>query len=348
MAKHLVSRDLGTGSGAARYPLIADGSHLVVMYRNSHLTNAELVVTPSDERYLKGASWGYSTSYNDNIYSSSLGELNTLAGRLKTMRANATLAQWATGHAYMFNYCARSFAPYALRTSIANLTDWLRTLEFGTSWHALKFNVYGIPLGSGFVQAANNSNPGFKAYWRIWNPSNLQSFTFDFTGVGHCECWNTTGEDASSLCYHFDADLCAPSQCVASGYGTVNLPSVANESTANGTTTSNEIRCDPFGSSTCNRAFAVQNYAKQLTYAYAKPSAALATQYHVDVEITGTQLAALKNACANGTFWAHFGFKLGNMGPVNSGFFAPYSTMHTQCSRIELVLKGTFFSFNNT
>jgi len=338
MAAHLCKTDLKSGSGASRYPLICDGDDLLVIKKNTTWSNKELIVTPDEERYLMAATVGKCSTYNVRP-TSSYPDGDTMVSRLKNMRASSSVSQWVIGHKPMYNYCARGFCPWAIRYD-RNVTNYTpEQLEFGTSWQALKFNMYALPVGNA---------SSFKAYWRIWNPSTVHICTVDipFGAVKKYYAYTFLYNTPSHLCYHFDQELCAASQCVSDGHGEIDIPAISNENKGGGATVST-IDVDPYGAHLAT-ASSTSAYSRQHTAVYKRSSDY--NQYYVDSEITGTSLAKLKEAIKWGSFWVHCGYSLGNL-VAASGWgntMHAYSTMFTQFTRLELKLEISLSKFNNT
>lgn len=325
---HLCSKDTKSGTGAARYPLIANGSDLLIIVKKTAWTNKELIAVPVDERYLMAATVGICSTYNVRP-TSSYPDGDTMVNRLKNMRSATTVNQWVTGHKPMYNYCARGFCPWAIRYDSNVTSHTPEQLEFGTSWQALKFNLYAMPIGNA---------SSFKAYWRIWNPSTLHICTVDipFGAVKNYYGYTYLYNKPSHLCYHFDDALSPAKQCIADGHGEIDIPSISNEGKGNGASVGH-IDVDPYGAH-LKTASASSAYSRQHTAVYKRSSDK--NQYYKDVEITGDQLAALKAAIAKGVFWVHCGYSLGNL-VAAAGWgqtMHAYSTMFTQFTRLELRL----------
>jgi len=324
---------------AADRKLIGTGSKLLIIKKSSAWTNKELIVTPVEQRFTAAASYGDCDGYNSDVYDTSdtpYIEVENLRNRLLSVRNAKTAADWQAGYKPLYYYTARSYPPYRIRTDGSlSSTKVTRSLELGADWCALRFDFKALPVGMCHAS---------RVYLRLYDPSFVQC-TRD-SGQNDGYAWNFAYNNAANIHYHFDNELLPACQHVASGYGTVNLPSIANCQAGNASDC-NCIFYDIYGShnqTTTNAAY----YTWQRTSVYRKTNSTSA--YYKDVEITDANvLQGLFNAMRSGPVWMHLGFALGNMiwDSRTSRGMRPYTTLMAFVSRIEMVLSLTMPSFND-
>ena len=162
VATALCKTDLKTGSEAARYPLVADGSHLFIIKHESEWTNKALRLTPTEEYFSQAVTWAEDSAYDTQMGSNNQAAL-AMQERLAAIRDAKTVDSWIEGHRPLFAYWARSFPPYRIKAD-ANIdyNKLYRTMELASCWRLLKFSFLGLPAGL---------VTGLTAWWRVWNPS---------------------------------------------------------------------------------------------------------------------------------------------------------------------------------
>ncbi len=336
---HLRKTDLGSGSGAARYPIICDEDHLLIIQRGTNTTwsNKELIATPDKEYYSCAVTFGEESSYNANM---TLGQNNAdalqLQTRLRAIRDAKTTASWVEGQKALMAYWGRGFPPYRLKVNTnehIDTTAVMNTMELATTFRLLRFNLHALPIGN---------FQSFRAYWRVWNPScgmtdyQLGIYNFDLQSQLH--------DGAGVLRYRFATEIKPPSyhQSTTGGnYGTANIAGNSNQ--GNTGYHAYYTTYNPWdGPST--------GYAAHKRYLNAQSTT---TPYYADIEITGDGLTSLKAAIkgaaigsgGDGRVYAHLGFPITDAQSATSGGMTgqlPRSAIMIFVSRVELKLVATW------
>lgn len=355
MATTLCKTDKGTGSGAARYPLLATaGSHLLIVKHASAWTNKNLVVTPAAESYAQAVTWGEEDNYHSGIVLAEAdADARNLQTRLGNLRDAMTAESWQTGHKPLYAYWARAYPPYRIRIDTAiNSTTLYNTMELGSSFQLLRFNIYALPTGL---------LSSFSAWWRIWNPSCIEDLDMTPGGGAHVvRAQNYLHNGAGVLRYNFSSSIQPPKYHQGTGYGEINLASIANESHGSDfAANSNCKRYDIYNSHNGVASTAHDYYGEERIRIWASDGTGgvpSTTPYYVDAPITGNGLASLKAAIAGGKgVYAHIGIP--NLdaqsaeGTGTSSYLqgqSPRSTLFLYASRLELRLRASWDVFNNT
>ena len=346
MAKNLCSKDLKTGTGASRYPLIGDGSNLLIISKKTNWTSKSFVVTPIDELYFMAATYGHSSSWQATA-SGVFADGVTMSNRLASLMNGATVAEWQQGHKPMIHYCARSCCPWMFKTqkNIYNPSSILEYMEYGGCWNARKFNLYALPVGKA---------SSFSAKLRVWNGSLINTgpavqYAYPVYLAGHstCEYFDYQYNNAGNLRYNFSKDLMPPSQYAATGYGEIDIAAHANN---NKREPKWYIEYDIYNthlSCECSTNYYNGNYQNTRIFAN---SSSDKSAYFYDYDITGDGLTSLKNAIQYGSFWMYTGYKMADICSAagRTACMDPFHTMLNYVSRIELVLTITMSAFNNT
>ncbi|MBQ2629420.1 MAG: hypothetical protein IJG13_07065 [Kiritimatiellae bacterium] len=354
MAANLCKTDLGTGSGAERYPLIAGGSHFLVVKHLTAWTHKNLIATPAVEDFAQGVTWGEETSQHSDIaLPEADADARALQTRLANIRDGLTAESWYEGHKPLYAYWARAYPPYRIRIDTAiNSTTLYNTMELGASWNLLRFNLYALPTGL-------LSN--LEAWWRVWNPSCIEDLDMTPGGGAHVVRAQTyLHNGAGVMRYNFSSSIQPPKYHQGTGYGEVNLASIANESHGSDyAANSNCLHYDIYNSHNGVASTANNYYGEERIRIWASDGTGgipSATPYYVDAPITGNGLASLKSAIKQGkSVWAHIGIPTLDAqsaeGTGSSSYLqgqSPRSTLFLYCSRIELRLRVSWDTFNDT
>lgn len=217
----------------------------------------------------------------------------------------------------------------------------MKTMELGTSFRLLRFNLHAFPIGS---------CSAFKAYWRVWNPSCMMRF-FDGGDFWPPVAYTSLHDGAGVMRYNFAAEKKPPKYHTASGYGAANVVGAANHGTANETDHPYFNSYRPWyansDSTRSNAAsIAVANDAYKTYYDQVNK-----VPYYADIEITGDGLTSLKNAVKeaatgdDGHIYAHLGFVISDAQSATSGGLQgqrPHSVFLLYVSRVELKLVATW------
>ena len=347
---NLNKTNLGTGSGAARYPLIADGSNLLIIKHKSVWTDKEFIVTPAEEYFSQAVTWGTQSNYS-TVLGSNNSDALSMQSRLAAIRDRKTTSSWYEGHKPMFAYWARSFPPYRIQSdSGINSTTLKTTMELGSCWKLLRFNLFGLPTGR---------LSSFSAYWRVWNPSCVETWDISPQGlqpIHYAQTWLHNG--AGVMRYCFSSTVQPPNFHQSTGYGEADIAAVSNEGHGSDYSNFESHKYDIFNAHNGVAATSSSNnfYGKEQTYLYYKKDGngqIDSAHYYADIPITGDGLTSLKNAIKDRTaIWAHCGFPtLDAQSAVshNSASYSgqrPYSCIFIYCSRLELRLVASWAKFN--
>ncbi|MCR5839880.1 MAG: hypothetical protein K6G94_09650 [Kiritimatiellae bacterium] len=337
---HLQKTDLGTGSGAARYPLICgDDGHLLIIRRSGGVwTDKTLIATPDKQYYSCALTFGEETSYHAGM---TLGQNDAdalqLQARLKNILDGQTAEDWAEGQKAIFAYWARGFPPYRLLINPSeniNTLAVMNTMELAMSFTLLRFNLHAFPIGN---------FSAFRAFWRVWNPSLIMT---DYQGGQFNPMLYTVNHGGMGyLRYKFSTHPKAPNyyQDTIDGgnYGTINIAGNANQGNTGYHayyTTYNPWNGPATG------------YAAHKLYLNAQSTT---TPYYADIEITGDGLTSLKSAIkgaaigsgGDGHIYAHLGFNIADAQSATSGGMTgqlPRSVILIYASRVELKLVASW------
>lgn len=338
---HLRKTDLGSGSGAARYPLICDDDHLLIIQRGGNAwTDKTLIATPDKEYFFNAVTYGEESGTN---YLLDLGQNNAdaqaLQGRLRGIRdANTTTAEsWTEGRRALFAYWSRGFPAYRLKLNAnetINTQAVMKTMELGTSFRCLRFNFHAFPIGS---------CSSFRAFWRVWNPSCVLRY---FDGMWETLAYTSLHDGAGVMRYNFAAEMKPPKYHTASGYGTANVVGAANHGEANESFHAYLSSYRPWIAAS-DSANAIAAYDAYKTYAQTDYS-----PYYADIEITGDGLNSLKAAVkaaalggGDGRIYAHLGFATTDaQSATASGQYGqkPRSVFLLYVSRVELKIVASW------
>ena len=349
MAVNLNKTNLGTGSGAARYPLIADGSNLLIIKHTSAWTNREFIVTPAEEYFSQAVTWGEQYAWGQVMYEND-SDAREMQNRLAAIRDRKGVNSWYEGHKPMFAYWARSFPPYRINIDPnINTTTVANTMELGSCWKLLRFNLFGLPTGL---------LSSFSAYWRVWNPSCIETWDTRPEGLQPIfYAQNYLHAGAGVMRYQFDSTVKPPNFHQATGYGEADIAAAANEGKGGDYTNFSHHPYDIYNShlgvAATNNSY--KYYGKEQTYLYYKTTNNQqdSSAYFADIPITGNGLTSLKNAIKGGNaVWAHCGFPTLDAQSAmyrNGGYLAgqrPFSCLFIYCSRLELRLVASWSRFN--
>ena len=368
MATDLCKTDLGTGSGAARYPLLADGKDLlIVKHPKAWLGTGggkNMIVTPDKEYFSQAVVWGEqdSSSADSEMFANNA-DAAAMQGQLLNLRndktagiygGSGTANCWVQGHRPLFAYWARSYPPYRIKADPnINGVTLGTTMELGASWKLLRFNFRALPVGLPTIH---------HAYWRIWNPSCLYVKDTPLKPYA-VEAYTYLHSGAGVMRYKFSSEIHTPKWHESSGYGEADIAGVANEGRGGGWTDDvNDARWmkyDIWDSHNGVAAPAARNfYGQERLRIYAKNGfggTPTADPYFADVEITGNGLTSLKNALKDrAPIWAHCGFPVADAqsaGTFNNVYMdgqVPRSTLFVYCSRLELRIDVTWTLFYAT
>lgn len=333
---HLRKTDLGSGSGASRYPLICDDDHLLIIQRSGNTTwnNKELVVTPAGEMFANACVFGEQTSYAASSYMGyNDADATAMKNALIGVRDGMTDASWHSGSRALFSYWSRGLPPYRLKVNTnetINSTAVVNTIELATTFRLLKFNLHAFPIGN---------CTAFKAYWRVWHPSCMIS---TWNGTAYSEDRLSLLNSAGVMRYKFASVAMPPKfhqDTTGGGYGTANIVAVANQGDSgyHAYTTSYNPWDGP-----------AAGYA-----AFKRHLDSSGNNYHADIEITGDGLTSLKNVLTDATIgggdghvYAHLGFNIADAQSASSTYATdgqpPRSVILLWVSRIELRLVATW------
>lgn len=352
MAVNLNKTNLGTGSGASRYPLIADGQNLLIIKHTSAWTNREFIVTPAEEYFSQAVTYGEQYAWGQVMYQND-SDAAEMQNRLASIRDRKGVNSWYAGHKPMYAYWARSFPPYRILTDRnINTTTVANTMELGSCWKLLRFDLFGLPTG--LLSA-------FSAYWRVWNPSCTEVWDTRPEGLQPIfYAQNYLHNGAGVMRYRFDSTVQPPNfhQATVSnvGYGEADIAAYSNEGYGGDYTNFSHHKYDLYNAHLGVAASGSNNfYGKEQTHLYYKTTnnQLSSSAYFADIPITGNGLTTLKNAIKGGNaVWAHCGFPtLDAQSAVyrNGGYLAgqrPFSCLFIYCSRLELRLVASWSRFN--
>ena len=345
MAAHLCKTDLQNGkTGAARYPMIADGSHYLIIKKKTSWTNKEMIATPKEEYFAQVVTRGFHSDYGYVFYANEPDAL-TMQRRIGTLRDSLTVNDWTAGHRPMFQYWARGFCPHQIKYDTYKSTEYwdmreksMRHMELCAVYKLLGFDLYAFPCGKA---------SSFKAYWRIWNGSAAE------WGDMIRYMQPTLHNNANHIYYRFSNTVHPPSfhrdtSEFGVSYGVIDTNNRFNQGLTIGDyPTSWTLPYDPWnvhdgtasGEAPENK-FVL--WGQENSTNNKKP-------YYVDIEITGNGLTQLKKCLASGKrVWAHLGYS-NNDAQSSVGSYrgqSPYTTLSVYCSRIELRIVASMSSFN--
>lgn len=350
MATKLCKTDKGSGSGAARYPLISDGDDLLVIKNaaTSGWSNKELVVTPDEEYYSTAVTYGEQSSYNAGM---ALGYTNPdaleMQTRLKSIRDAKTTESWKEGHKALFAYWARSYPPYRQKAdSSMNATQMMNTMELAANFRLLRFQLRALPIGK---------LSSFSAYWRVWNPSCIHHHDTSGQNTWSATCFTSLhNTDGGKMYYNFSNEIKPPKFHYGSGHGTADIAGAANCSAGNDVTWTYTAPYDVWDDRAAH-AYPPSSWpGRNPLRVYVKGSALAGgydyTPYYADIAITGDGLSSLKEAMkSGGPLWAHCGFPIVDVQSATGSFGGQeqISTILVYASRLELRLVATWSRFNN-
>ena len=338
--------------------------HLLIIRRASAWSNKELVVTPDAEYYSCAVVHGKSSQYLNQLpYSDSVALTNAHEAAWTALDETA----WKEGHKPSFNYVARGFGPWYVRTCASSVTESTASqiMEYGGSRQNLHFNCRAIPwmIGTATGQTLD-------AYLRFWNPSSvgcgfqqeLGRNWFDYEEArgstsestlqpinsGVAEISRAYSTIANRAFYVFNEEGGkAPNEFASESPNSCNFYGFANEGKKDQTNCW-VLRYDPWNIHHYSSASAtVQANVHTAIYAlgtYGNSNNFSSSPYYADHKITGTQLDRLKKCIRDtGGAWMQIGFRpFVVCANASSGqTLNLYATCMAYFSRVELVFKAT-------
>lgn len=252
------------------------------------------------------------------------------------------MSHWVSGHRPLVNYYSRGWGPWAVKTANLNDTSGPKVYEAGGSRLMLRFNFMAIPTGT-FSSC--------DIFLRTWNPSFMYTTPTEIGGVAirYSYAPSVAYGGSSEVRFHFDNQPQAPSAFEAQGYGSLDLPAVANEGKGSGQGDGSlqfANLYDLWGTHLTSASSSV-GWARQRTAIYIKGKTASGgtrdtSQYYYDYKLQGAIRDSLVECIKKGPVLMTVGFNIGNA-------LAPDAThgMHAQCtltsyiSRFEFVIRAT-------
>ncbi len=204
------------------------GTHLAVVTLKNNWRSKELIVTPSESKYIWASACGKETNPSATNYGT---EMQTLMGYVIDDTGGAA---WRTGEKALFSYCTRS---YSLRRMMSTATDYPYFAETAVSALALKFKLRFLPFGK-------MAKP-FHIYLRLHCPSLVLS-TPD--GVSAVPSVGTIGaNDSAEIEFRFfDGCPAGVNSIGGSGRSYFNLAGKANNGAAAGRVIADPTAYDPY------------------------------------------------------------------------------------------------------